>query len=430
MIKGRKIVTLFIALLAAVLLWLYVITTVAPEANTRIGNIPVSIDGTIILEERGLIITDLKTPQISLEISASRVNISKLNSSNIRISADATRIREPGTYDLSYTVVFPDTVNGNDVDILRKSSNRVTVTIERLEKRTFDIIPNWMHSVADGFTAETGSAALEPSEITLTGPANELDRISRVQMNYDLASRSETVIESVPLTFLNEESEPVALSENTTASASETTLTLQILKRKTLSLKAELVPDKVVGLDNALVSYSVDTINVKGAAEVIDAMGDELTIGTRIELSKIKNDEETFHFNLDLPAGVIPIDESVDSEVTVTVKIVGISKVVVPVSDIRVLHPINPEEFETVIPKSVNVTVRGNTSEVYKIKQSGGQGIHVEVDLEGRNQTGSFTAIGHVYNDDHPNVSVVEEVEVDVSVNRIQSQGSESEPDR
>lgn len=419
MLKGRKIVTFLIAMLAATLLWLYVITTVAPEANTRISNIPVTIDGSIILEERGLIVTDLKTSNISLEVSSSRLILTKLNAGNMRISADATKIREPGTYDLSYTVYFPDNVNPNDVDILRKSSNRVTVTIEKLEKRTLPITPNWLNAVADEFTAETGSAVLEPAEVTLTGPADELDRISKVQIDFDLASRNETVIERIPLSFLNAEGERVALSENTEANADETVLTLQILKKKTLTIKADLVEDNVVGLNNALVSYSPKTINVKGAADVIDALGDELIVGTEIQLSNIKEDKEVFRFNLELPAGVNPTNEGSESEVTVTVQIVGISKVTVPVSDIRVLNPMNPEEYETTVPGSVNVTVRGNTAEVRKIRQSGGQGLHVEVDLEGRTQTGSFTAIGQVVNDSHPNVSVVDQVEVDVSVTRI-----------
>ena len=87
MIKGRKIVTLLIAAAAAVLLWLYVVTSVAPEATARINSIPVTIDGSIILEERGLIITKRNTTAVSLEVSASRSDLNKLNASSIRISS-------------------------------------------------------------------------------------------------------------------------------------------------------------------------------------------------------------------------------------------------------------------------------------------------------------------------------------------------------
>ncbi|MBQ2597504.1 MAG: hypothetical protein II581_06335, partial [Oscillospiraceae bacterium] len=103
--QGRKIVTLLISLLAASALWLYVVTSVAPEATARISDIPVTVDGSIVLEERGLIITEQQTESIWLELSSSRINLAKLNSSSIRIAADASKIRAEGTYELSYSEV-------------------------------------------------------------------------------------------------------------------------------------------------------------------------------------------------------------------------------------------------------------------------------------------------------------------------------------
>ena len=169
---------------------------------------------------------------------------------------------------------------------------------------------------------------------------------------------------------------------------------------------------KGVSSDNATVTFSTETITVKGNAEVVDAMEDTLTVGTPIELSKIQ-ERQTFTFNLNLPAGVT--NETGETKVEVTVVISGISRATIPVTDIRVVNQM--EGYDTsVTSKSVNVTVRGATSEVTKLRDSTDSGIYILVDLEGNTQTGSFTVVGRVVNETHPDVGVVDEVQVSVSV--------------
>lgn len=413
--QGRKIATLLISLLAAILIWLYVVTNVAPEATARISDIPVTVDGSIVLEERGLIITDQKTESIWLEVSSSRLNLAKLNSSSIRISADASKIHEAGTYELSYSVIYPGTVNSNDVDILRQSTSRVTITVSRLETKTVPVVISWQGSVPAGYTAETGSATLDIEEVSMTGPTEEISRITEARVDFDLSALTETVIQTIPFTFYDDEGNIILLSDNTSLSADTVTLTLQILRSRQVDLQVELVEGNGVTAENAVVTFSTDSITVKGNAEVVEAMDDVLIVGSPIELSKIR-DSQTFRCNLNLPAGVT--SDTGETSVEVTVAIVGISKASIPVTDIRVVNQM--EGYETsVTSKSVNVTVRGATSEVNQLRNSRNNGIYILVDLEGNTQTGSFTVVGKVVNEAHPDVGVVDEAQVSVSVTPI-----------
>jgi hypothetical protein len=79
-----------------------------------------------------------------------------------------------------------------------------------------------------------------------------------------------------------------------------------------------------------------------------------------------------------------------------------------------------------VTSKSVNVTVRGATSEINQLRNSKNNGIYILVDLEGNTQTGSFTVVGKVVNDAHPDVGVVDEAQVSVSVTPIAETPSET----
>ena len=241
MLQGRKIGFMLVSLLAAVLLWLYVVTVVAPEATTRVSGIPINIDGTIVLEERDLIITSQDVSTLALEVSTSRVNLSKLNADTIRVNADASKIREPGEYALTCTVTFPDTIRSSDVDILRKSVETVNITVARLQKKTFPVMLSWSGSVLEGYLFDAENTEIEPDEVTVIGPEEEIAKIARAVVRYDVSDLEETSIVTVPIEFLNSDNETVEFSEMTSVSANRVSLSLPVLRTREITLALDLV---------------------------------------------------------------------------------------------------------------------------------------------------------------------------------------------
>ena len=56
--KKSKLITMAISLLAAICLWIYVVTVVNPEGTTTISNIPVTFSGAEVLrEDQGLVLS-------------------------------------------------------------------------------------------------------------------------------------------------------------------------------------------------------------------------------------------------------------------------------------------------------------------------------------------------------------------------------------
>ena len=411
MFQGRKLVTMLVSLLAALLLWLYVVTTVAPETSTRVSNIPINIDGTIVLEQRGLIITDQDISEMTLELSASRVNVSKLNSTTIRISADASRIREPGTFALDCSVTFPDTVRSGAVDLIRKSSDTVTITVAKLVSKPVPVVLDWSGSVKEGFVFEAESAVLEPEEITIVGPDYEVNRVEKASVRYDVSALEQTEITTASVVFLDAEGEEVELSAHTTVGTREVSMTLPVLRTKEITLTVEKKTGGGVGEDNAQVTLEPATIRVKGDAEVIEALDDSYTIGS-IDLSVIKDHDE-FTFALALPAGVIV--ESGETEVQASVDIVGVYTDLLPVSDIRIINA--PEGCTAeASARTVQVMIRGSHSDIYQIKRNKNNGVYILVDLQNYTQTGAFTVPGRVVNENQPQIGVMETVEVGVII--------------
>ncbi len=410
--RTRKLVMMLASLLAAILLWLYVVTSVAPEATTRISGIEINLDGTIVLEERGLIITSQDADMLSLELSTPRVNLSKLNAKSIRVNADASKIREPGEYTLPCVVAsFPDTVRSSNVQILRKVPDSVKIKVSKLVSQPVPIKLNLTGSVKTGYSVEAGSAMFEPEEIVVVGPEEEVHMIDKAVVSYDVSSLEETTIVSLPVVFLNADGEEIEFSEHTTVSPPTVNLTLPVLRTREIKMGVQLQAGGGVRENNAIVTVNPKTIRVKGAADVIEALDDPFLLGT-VDLSEITSHEERT-FPLALPAGVTNI--SGESEVSVTIDLKGVSSASIPISDIRIINA--PEGYRTELStRTVSVNVRGGTEEINELKQNKNNGIYILVDLTDYTQDGAFTVTGKIVNETHPSVSVGKTVDIGIVI--------------
>lgn len=436
MFQGRKIFTLLISLLAAVLLWLYVVTTVTPETDVRVSSIPISINGMSVLEERGLVITEQNDKDLDLDLRTARDNLSKLNASTIRVNADASNIREPGSYKLDCVVTFPDTVRSSNVEILRKSE--LVVTVERLDYKTFDVQFYQEGSAKEGFVIEDANVVMEPKQVVVTGLEEELNQIKEVAVFYDGSNLEETVTQSVQLHFLDENNEDVSFSEHTSASATETVLTLPVYRIEKIPLKVNLVKGGGVTPDNANVELDPPSIHVKGPKEKMEELNGHLEDGYfvvgDVDLSKVPDSsKEVMKFPLVLPEGIININENTSEgglqEVSVEIKLTGVSKDSIEITDIRLSNA--PAEMEsTNLTKRASVTVRGSTEEIDKIKKDANNGFYIVVDLAAyadQNQKGKFVVSGKVVNENYPLLSVQESVNITVEISEPEEINPDSE---
>ena len=426
MFQGRKLVTMLISLLAAILLWLYVVTIIAPELSFSVDDIPISIDGNFVLQERELVITNRDVTTMDLELSTARVNKAKLNRDTIRINADASKIRAPGTYKLPCEVTFPDTVRSSEVDIKGKNVDYVTITVSELKRKTFQIEPNWIgiESMGKDYLFEAENTVLEPEEIEVYGPQEEVEKIAKVVLNYDVSNLTETVIDKAVVQFLDEDGEEIEFSELTDIALPEDSfsedgkpqisLTLPVYLTREIPLTILFEEGGGVKFENASFELSTPSIRVKGPADKIEELDSTLqdgylVLGT-VNLSDIPDTNELEKtFPLELPAGVFNISAE---KIVATIHLTGVSTEKITISDIRLQNV--PAGLEPVHTKNVEVTVRGSTEEIRQIK-SNSNGIYVLVDLKDYTQPVNITLPGLVVNETHSDISIVEKtVNIDV----------------
>ena len=408
MIRKHKIVVLLISLLAAVAFWLYVVTTVAPDTKGSVSGISVSVIGDTTLEARGLMITDMGTNSVWVELEGSRATLSKLNSNNLNATMDVSRITEAGEYDLSYTVSFPDTVNTGEIQLLRKSVDTIHLTVSNIATKILPLELQWSGQVQDGYLFDEGAVVFEPENITLQGPDFEVNEVARVVTTYDVSELTRTVeLQSAPI-FLDALGNEITLSDLTTVSTTDIFMTVPVSMYKDITMVLDLTYGAGINEDNVSVTLNPETVRVSGDPEVIEAMSDTLHVGS-LDLNNV-DDGDTFVFTLMLPRGVTNV--SGESQVLAKVQYTGLTYRQYTITDIELIY--ESEELEAILnTRAITVRLRGSKSILDTIDP---EDIHIKADLADYTQSGTYTVKATVEIDGNPDVGFVGEVELIVTL--------------
>ena len=354
----RKIGSVLLSLACAFGLWLYVITTVSPGSTDTYYNIPIVWEGESVLNENGLMVTAVSSNTVNLRLSGNRSDLSKVNSANITIKADLSKIREPGTQiPISYTLpTFPGDVASNAFVIESKEPDTIYVTVVKRISKTVPVEVTWVGTTAEGFMIDRENKTLDYPEVTVTGPESVVNTIDRATITVDLDGRRESISESYTYTLCDENGDPVDARLITT-DVEEVRLDVSIRRVKDLRLTYNLIPGGGADADNTTVQLSAETIRVSGSEAALENLGDILSIGT-INLADItKNTSLTF--GVSLPEGITNLTGV--TEVTADISFHGLSIKELTVTDIQSVNI--PEGLTAeLITEKLTVTLRGPTN--------------------------------------------------------------------
>ena len=126
----NKFTSIALSLMVAFGLWMYVITTVSPGYEDTFYNVNVVQEGMALLEERNLVLTYQSASRVAISASGNRTDVNKLDSGNITVKLDLSRVYEPGTMiPLQYSVTYPGDVPNGAVTTTRKNPDTIFVTV-------------------------------------------------------------------------------------------------------------------------------------------------------------------------------------------------------------------------------------------------------------------------------------------------------------
>ncbi len=352
-----------LALMVAFCLWAYVITTVSPGSEETFYNVPVAREGETVLQERGLMITGVSSTNVNLTLSGTRQDLAKVNSGNITLKVDLSKIYEPGTHSLRYSVGFPGDVANDALVVENRYPEGIVFQVEEKRTKEVDVEVRWIGSAPEGYMTDREDRVLDYPTVTVSGPASVADLIEGAVIEVDLTERTESISESYRYTLVDAEGNPVD-AQLITTNVQEVRLDVKIQRFKDLRLSYHLISGGGASANNANIRFSVDTIRVSGSDALLEDLGDELVVAT-IDLGTIaRNTELTCPINL--PEGVTNL--SGISETTITIQLIGLLTKSFALNEFLIVNV--PEGMEAeIITQELKVEIRGASALVQMLSE-------------------------------------------------------------
>lgn len=356
----NKITSVLLAVAIAFGLWLYVITTVSPNSTETYYNIPVVLEGESVLNnDRGLMLTSASSSTISLELAGTRRDLSKINSGNITIKVDLSKIYDPGQHTLKPNVSYPGDVSPNAFEIL--SQSEFSVNVEARRKKDIPITINWTGTRSEDYLYDTENALLDNAVVNIIGPASVADQIDHAEIEIDLTDCTESLSETFRYTLCDAEGNPVDAAEITT-NLEEVRVDMKIQRIKTVKLLVDVLYGGGATKANTIVTLSQESIRVSGSDAALSEVGDTLTVAT-IDLSAIERNTE-LTYPITLPEGVT--NQTGVNEVTAAISYSGLITREFTIDNIQSLNI--PEGMEVeIINASLTIKVRGTAANMSKL---------------------------------------------------------------
>ena len=381
-----KFTSIVLSVIIAFGLWLYVVTNVSQEAEYTIYNIPIVMEGETLLNEKNLMITDISADDVDLTLSGSRSDLAKVNSSNIILKGDLTKIYEPGEkIALSYTPIFPSDMASNALTVQNRNPANIFLTVEARRTKPVPVEIQWEGSTPEGYMSDRENRVLDYTDITVVGPASVADLIEKAVITVDLSEQKESISQDYRYTLCDAEGNPVDAKLITT-NVETVHLDVKIQKVKEVKLVVDLTYGGGATEKNTTVTVTPEIIRLSGGEAVLAELGDTITLG-KIDLGSIEK-SQTVTLPVNLPEGVTNLSNVTEAQVEI--RFSGLLTKEFVVTNIEAANI--PEGLEAdIMEEKLTVVVRGPATDVMKLTE---EMLSVQADFTGAVEgTSTFKAV-------------------------------------
>ncbi len=118
--------------------------------------------------------------KVSIKVSGRRSDLKELNNETVTAIADVTRIAASGSYQLSWSVVWPSTVATGDISDTSRAPSRISVTVSDIkENPEVPVELEYTGEPKTGYMIDKSNLTLGTQSISVRGPAEEVNKIAR-----------------------------------------------------------------------------------------------------------------------------------------------------------------------------------------------------------------------------------------------------------
>ena len=352
-LRSTRATYIALSILGAIVFWLYVDIAQPSEAYVSIRGIPVSFHGAEALDKKGLLILG-EDPTIDIRVSGPRSVITRLNQSNVSVTASVDNITEAGVYSTELNISLPSSVTSStsqQVRIVSRSASAIDVSVVQMVSKTVEIRPQFTGTVAANRFYDENSFVLQQNELIIRGEQSVVDSVSYAMVTLSERNLTSTWTGWLDVQLCDKEGALVS-SENLNLETESISVAFYVESQKEVPLKVTLVPGGGAAVSDATCQITPSTVTITGQQIVLDDVS-EIDLGT-IDLGKIIT-TGSYDLPIELPNGVSNRNSSQETA-HVEVHVEGLETRRITVNNI-VLR--NAAEGFVLKPESVDVRIRG-----------------------------------------------------------------------
>lgn len=358
-----KFFTAILSLAISFSLWLYVISVVSPGSENTYYNIPVNIQNESLLTDRGLMITENKNPTVTLHLVGDRVDLNKLNSSNITITVDASRIYEAGKRNLSYDITYPGDIADDAISVQSRSTSTISLTIEERISKPVSVVVEYTGQLSADYICDKENVVLTNEVVNIVGPKSVTDLVAQAKVQVNLDGKTQTISQDFPFVLCGEDGTPLDEKklEKLEIDVENVGLTVKIQRVKEIPLRLNVISGGGATEKTTSIVMQQDTIRVSGSEAQLEDL-DVLEIGT-VDLGKL-TEATVLIFPIVLPEGIT--NETGLTEISVDIQFPDLSMKKLNVTNIVAANVPAGYEVE-MITQRLEIIVRGPAALIEKL---------------------------------------------------------------
>lgn len=375
------------ALLFAVVLWLVVVNIDDPT-QTKTFTTSVSIENEDAITSLGKyyeVVDGINT--VSFKVSAKRSVLRVLSNTDFKAVADMSK-----TEDMTRVPIEITATRYISSITFTSKTQYLDINVEDLQTKQLVISPGYTGTPADN--CAVGNVSVDSSNVLkVSGPASVVSKIESAKAVINVDGMSTSITDSVVPTLYDSDGNVVDTTR-LTLNMDTVNVSAEILDIKYVEISASITGTPQSGYVNTSVTYSPQTVAIKGGATALNSVNSiEIPEGIIDIDGATGTQTQTVDISSYLPDGVtLANSDDKKVEVTVTIEQITTKTFSVPAQNITITNI--PTGYDAAFKSDpVNVSIRGLESDLNKLSADDlkgvvdatglGEGDHsVAIDLE------------------------------------------------
>lgn len=346
--KKYNIMLKIVSIIAAIVLWFFVMSVINPDITTTYRDVKVTLKGvTELYESREYSIVSDKNMMLNVKLRGSRNDILKLDKSDIEVICDVSEITGDGENRIDCTVITPNT----NISVANRNELKVTVVVDKITEKEIPVNVEFEGELGENLSL--GEKELSPSKITVKGPKSEINSISHALVKTDISDLEESVTKTLPVFVIGNDGNELTLvySQLLTKTVD---VSIPVYLTKEVPLSASIIPGGGLTENDVNMTITPSRIKLIGERNVIEEI-QSISIGM-IDLKDIIDSKQK-QMDILLPAGTKCFNDSIAS-VSVTVKDITIKSI--DITDIEIRGTLNGYDISLKQDEKITVRLKGN----------------------------------------------------------------------